>query len=73
MSKTLRGLSEPRVDIDQRSRAARLRLEQAQALLLPWVRPTRSWLREGLYWLCPWIGSRPTQESVRADSEIGSS
>jgi hypothetical protein len=32
---TLRGLSEPRVDIDQRSRAARLRLERELAHISP--------------------------------------
>ena len=42
-----------RVEIDQRSREARLCLEQLERLLVLRVLPTRSWLRRVLYWFGP--------------------
>src|SRR5229473_3875171 len=68
MSKTLPSPPAQRVEIDQRSRTARLRLEQLEGLVVPWVRPTRSWLTQGLYRLRPSIGPRPAGASVRAGS-----
>jgi len=41
--------SATRVEIDQRSREARLRLEQAERLLKLRVLPTRSWIRRILH------------------------
>jgi len=51
VSKTLRTASAPKVEVDHRSREARRRLAQVEGLLVPWVPPTRSWVRQGLYWL----------------------
>jgi hypothetical protein len=68
VSKTLLSASAPKIEVDQRSREARLRLAQVEGLLVPWVPPTRSWLREGLYWLCPNTRPRGTQEPIHADS-----
>jgi hypothetical protein len=51
MSKTIPSPAAPRVEIDQRSRTARLGLEQLEGRIMPRVRPTRSWLRQGLYQL----------------------
>ena len=67
MSKTLRGPSAPKVEVDQRSREARLRLEQVEGLLVPWVPPTRSWLRRGLHRLSSMRGPRATEELARAE------
>ena len=42
--------SATRVEIDQRSREARLRLEHVERLLKLRVLPARSWVRRILYW-----------------------
>jgi hypothetical protein len=46
MPKTLWSPSAPKVEVDQRSRETRLRVER---LLVPRVRPTRSWLRQVVF------------------------
>ena len=45
--------SATRVEIDQRSREARLRLEHLERLLTLRVLPGRSWLRQVPYWSGP--------------------
>lgn len=42
------GKSVPRVELDQRARDARLRLEQIERLLVPRAAVTDSWLRRAL-------------------------
>jgi hypothetical protein len=72
MTRTLRSPSAPKIEVDQRSREARLRLEQVEGLLVPWVPPTLSWVRQGLYRLCPGIRQRATEDLVRVDSKNSS-
>ncbi len=52
--------SVPRVELDQRARGARLRLERLERLLLPRPAATHSWLRRAFHLFI-----------VRADSEGG--
>jgi hypothetical protein len=68
MPKTLQSPNVPKFEIDQRSRDARLRLEQIEGLLVPWVAPTRSWLSRGLHRLCSGIGPLVTRVSFRAEA-----
>jgi hypothetical protein len=70
MSKTVPSPTAPRVEIYQRSRMARLRLDQLEGLVVPRVRQTQSWLRQGLYRLRPSMGPRPSRASVRAGSRV---
>ena len=46
---TVQSLSAQRLEIDQRSRATRLQLEQLEMLLLPRIRLTRSFIKQGVY------------------------
>ena len=53
--------SVPRVELDQRARDARLRLERTEELLVPRVAVTAPWLRRVLYFFgfgAPGYGSR---------------
>jgi hypothetical protein len=49
MPKTLWSPSAPKVEVDQRSRETRLRVERVERLLVPRARPTRSWLRQVVF------------------------
>jgi hypothetical protein len=51
MPKTFWSPSAPKVEVDQRSRETRLRVERVERLLVPRVRPTRSWLRQVIFQL----------------------
>jgi len=68
MPKTLQSPNVPKIEIDQRSRDARLRLEQIEGLLVSWVPPTPSWLSRGLHRLCSGMGPQVTRVSVRAEA-----
>jgi hypothetical protein len=70
MSKTVPSPTAPRVEIYERSRMARLRLDQLEGLVVPRVRQTQCWLRQGLYRLRPSMGPRPSRASVRAGSRV---
>src|SRR5262249_38686262 len=72
-SKTLPGPTASRVEIDQRWRLARLRLEQPEGHPGPWVRPTRSWLRQGPARLPPSIGPRAIGHPACVDAETAGS
>jgi len=54
MPKTLWSPSAPKVEVDQRSRETRLRVERVERLLVPLVRPPRFWLRQGVFRLQRW-------------------
>jgi hypothetical protein len=54
--RTFPNLGAPRVEVDQRSRETRLRLEHVEGLLIPLVPSTRFWLKRGLYCLLSLIG-----------------
>src|SRR5262245_41681964 len=60
-------LSVPRIEVDQHSRDARLRLEHVEGMLILAVPSTRFWLRRGLHRLLSIIGLS-AEETVSADS-----
>jgi hypothetical protein len=62
-------LSATRVEIDQRSREARLRLEQAEQVLKLRLLPARSWIRLVLYrrWR---RGGRTPDRSAKTDPTL---
>jgi hypothetical protein len=59
VSRPLPSPSLARVEVDQRSREARLRLEYVEWLLLPSVPSPRSWLSRGLHRLCSITDPQP--------------
>jgi hypothetical protein len=61
MPKSLQSPNVPKIEIDQRSRDARLRLEQIEGLLVSWAPPTPSWLSRGLHRLCSGMGPQVTE------------
>jgi hypothetical protein len=61
--RTFPNLGAPRVEVDQRSRETRLRLEHVEGLLIPLVPSTRFWLKRGLHCLLSLIGL-PAEEAV---------
>jgi hypothetical protein len=61
VSRTILSASAARIEVDQRAREARLRLEHAEGLLILSVPMRRSWLRRAI------IGP-PAEEAVSADA-----
>jgi len=64
--------SATRVEIDQRSREARLRLEEAERLLKLRLPPARSWVRRVLYWRgrLSFGGGRMLDRSAKTDPTL---
>jgi hypothetical protein len=73
MSRPLPSPNASKIEVDQRSREARLRLEQVEGLLVPWVPSTRCWVGQSLYRLCPSIRQRAAEDPIRAGSKNNSS
>jgi hypothetical protein len=71
VSSTVPSPSAPRVEVDQRSREARLHLEHVEGLLILSVPSTRPWLRRGLHRLLSIIGPA-AEEAVSAESRRSS-